>query len=156
MPDFKTDVVFKVAQVIGGTVSAADPNFFNGSPIAGLEGCHATPPDAITSTPVGVLYWNDADLELASQGEEDNEDHFILGVLIARYVAKTQEALLLPFRDSVPTAIRAHMQAFNIPSGLDVFPTHAAKALHVYGDVTYLAIDFTIRVRRMLAVTYTQ
>lgn len=160
-PSFLTDVVWKLARVIGGTAQSNDQQFFSGnksadgSGVPGLKGCWAVPPDDIESTPVGVLYWSSFIADLASLGEEDNDEFFVLGILVARYATKSQEALLLPFRDSVPATLRAHMQAFTVPSSLDIFATGATKALHEYGGVNYLAIDFTIRVRRMLAVTYT-
>src|SRR5579859_5573310 len=82
MADFKTDILDKIAQIVGGTVSGNDAHFFDdhtaSSPtgVAGLKGCYSAPPRSIGSTtPVGIVIPGRFTADLASQGGEDNEDH---------------------------------------------------------------------------------
>ena len=57
--------------------------------------------------------------------------------------------------DPVPAAFRSHMQAFAIPDVLDCFITKGTPGVYNYGGEDYLAWEFTVRVRRLLSVTYT-
>ncbi len=159
---FQTDVLDGIARVVGGTVSANDPRFFNGVTLdgsgiqgLGLIGCYSAAPPAINATPLGIVIADDFDADLAAQGEEDNEDKVRLLILVAPYVSESQSAKLIPFRDAVPAAFRAHMQLFGAPGDLDSFVMHGSSGIHVWDGVSYMGWEFTVRIRRMLSVTYT-
>jgi len=166
MADFQTDILDKIAQIVGGTVSGNDAHFFDdhtaSSPtgVAGLKGCYSAPPRSIGSTtPVGIVIPGRFTADLASQGGEDNEDHVRLLILVAPYDPKAQMPILSKFRDTIPAAFRAHMQAtFNgtpSPGTIDFFVTDGSAAVHEWGGIPFYAWEFTVRVRRMMSVTYT-
>jgi hypothetical protein len=169
MPDFQTDVLDKIARIVGGTVSAVDPTFFSGplanggagdgTGVAGLTGCYSTAPDNIQALPVAIVISDDFKADLASLGEEDNEDNVRVLVLVSSEIAESQMKQLTPFRDSVPAAFRLHMQATfggqPAPNACDFFITSGRSGVHLWGDAQYLAWDFNVRVRRMVATGYT-
>lgn len=160
MPDFQVDVLDKIARVVGGTVSTQDPSFFSGAMagdstgVAGLTGCYASPPDGIQAVPVAIVLPGPFKADLASIGEEDNQDDVRLLVLVSASILESQNRVLVPYRDSVPAAFRAHMQLFGNPSALDAFVTGGNPGVHEWGKTPYLAWEFTVRVRRFLPVTY--
>lgn len=161
MADFQTDVLDRVAQVVGGTQSPNDPHFWSGAMaqdqtgVAGLTGCYSSPPEDIQALPVAIVMVPDQfTAELVSQGEEDNVDDVRLLVLVGIYFREAQFAQLTPFRDLVPAAFRAHMQLFGSNKGTWAFISHGRSGTYEYGKTAYLAWEFTVRVTRMLAVTY--
>ncbi len=160
MAGFQTDVLDHIARVVGGTVSTTDSHFFSGDQandgtgVAGLKGCWSETPNGIQSTPVAIVMPAPFTATLNTQGKEPNEDHVKIQVLVAKYDLKSQMGVLTPFRDSVPAAFRAHMQAFAIPDIIDCFITAGRPGVGKYGSDEYLAWDFDLRVRRLLSVTY--
>lgn len=155
MAGFQTDVLDHVAQVLGGTVNAGIASFFDGAPISGLNGCWSIDPGTVFQTPVAVvLPGSFTDTLLGGQGKEEAEDEVRVLLLLSKYSVAAQFSILTPFRDSVPAAFRAHMQAYSAPDVLDCFVTKGASGIHTWAGVEYLAWDFTVRVRRLLSVTY--
>jgi hypothetical protein len=168
MPDFQTDVLDKIARIVGGTVTTVDPTFFSGAMangglgdgtgVAGLTGCYSTTPDGLQGLPVAIVIADDFKADLASLGEEDNEDNVRLLILVSSEISESQMKQLTPYRDSVPAAFRAHMQAtFSgtpAPNAADFFITNGRSGVHLWGEAEYLAWDFTVRVRRMVATSY--
>jgi hypothetical protein len=161
MADFQTDVLDRVAQVVGGAKTTNDPHFFSGAimdggttGVAGLTGCYSSPPEGIQALPVGIVLSDNFKADLASLGEEDNEDFVHVLILVAPFIAETQRALLMPYRDTVPAAFRAQMQLYDTTKALDAFITEGHTGVYDWGGIGYLAWDFTIRVRRMVGVTY--
>lgn len=155
MAGFQADVLDHIAQVLGGTVNANIVGFFDGSPITGLNGCWSIDPGAIFQTPTAVvLPGSFTDDLLGGQGKEQAEDEVKILLLLDKYTVPAQFGVLTPFRDSVPAAFRAHMQAFSIPDVIDCFVTKGASGVHTWGGTEYLGWDFTVRVRRLLSVSY--
>lgn len=146
---------------MGGTITATDSHFFSGDKnadgtgVAGLKGCWSEMPNGIQSTPVAFVEPGPfTDTLLGGQGKEEAEDEVRLRVLVAKYDLKSSMGILTPYRDSVPAAFRAHMQAYAIPDCLDCFITKGTPGVYNYSGEDYLSWEFTIRVRRLLSVTY--
>jgi hypothetical protein len=155
MAGFQTDVLDHVAQVIGGTANAGISGFFDGTPLTGLNGCWSIDPGAIFQTPTAVvLPGSFVDSLLGGQGKEEVEDEVKILLLLTKYSTAAQFSVLTPFRDTVPAAFRAHMQAFSMPDVIDCFITKGTSGIHNWSGVEYLAWDFTCRVRRLLSVSY--
>jgi len=162
MADFQTDVLDHLARVVGGTVTTYDAAFFSGDKVgdatgvSGLKGCYSKAPRALAvSTPVAIVMPGPFSAELmGGQGKEFNEDEVKILVLVAPYDNKSQMGVLTPYRDSVPAAFRAHMQAYSIPDGLDAWIVSGRAGVHEYAGTDYLAWEFTCRVRRLLNVIY--
>jgi hypothetical protein len=161
MADFQTDVLDHIARIVGGTVSSHDPHFFSGvqvgdgTGVANLQGCYSSSPATIDVLPIGVLISDDFSAELDATGFEENEDSVRLLLLVATDDFESRLAELNAFRDAVPSAFRAHMQAFNSPGAVDCFITGGRTGVHIYGGTDYLAWEFTVRVRRGIGVQYT-
>ena len=150
----------QLAKVVGGTVNPKDSHFFSGAIAAdgtgidGIKGCYSLPPKNITTTPVGIILPGPFKAQLASQGEEDNEDEVRLLLLVAPYDGTYTYATLTPFRDLVTAAFRAHMSAGGLVDQY-AWVSAGTPAVHSWGGLDYFAWDFTISVHRSLAVTYT-
>lgn len=156
MGDFQSDVLDKIAQVVGGAVSAADPHFFSGAGgIAGIAGCYSVPPENVDKMPLGIVLLDQFTSVLASIGEEDNDDQIRLLLLVAPYRIEAEMSKLTPFRDTVPAGFRAHTQLFSAPSTLSAFVVSGRGGVHQWRGNPYLAYEFTIHVSRMLDVSYT-
>lgn len=162
MADFQSDVLDHLARVVGGTVSSTIAHFYSGAQAAdgtgvtGLKGCWSQSPNTITQTPIGIVLPGPfTDSLLGGQGKEEADDQVKLLILVAKYDPKSQFGVLTPYRDSVSAAFRSHMQGFAIPDVIDCFVTAGTPGIHSWGNIEYLAWDFTIRVRRLLSVTYT-
>lgn len=155
MGDFQTDVLDKIAQVIGGAATST-PHFYSGAGgVAGISGCYSVPPPQVDKTPAGIVLLDTFKADLASEGAEDNEDQVRLLLLISPYKMEAELARLVPYRDSVPAAFRTHMQLFGAPDTLDAFVTSGRGGVHEWRGTSFLAYEFTVRIRRMLTVTYT-
>lgn len=159
---FQTDVLDKIARIVGGTVSANNPTFFSGAlngndgtGVTGLTGCYSAAPDNIQAFPVGIVMSTKFTADLAGQGSEKNEDHVRLVVLVSKETTEDKLPLLTPYRDSVPAAFRAHMGGFGSPGAIDFYVTAGDQIVQTWSLDDYLAWDFTVRVRRLLTVTYT-
>lgn len=162
-----------MAKVIGGNQPdvATNPHFYSGykngdsTGIAGIHGCYSVPPATIQEPPLGVLFPgpftvnSDRAKDLLVQGEEYNVDAIRLIVFVRNNDPKTQFANLNPFRDSLPAAIRAATQLGNPSliagqSILQVWVGGGQPGVFVYAATPYIGWEFTIKVARMMAVTY--
>src|SRR5438093_7033151 len=121
------DLLDLIASKVGGTRPDAtgNPHLYSGyltgdaTGLAGLHGCYSVPPETIQEPPLGIVMPgsfsvnSDRAKDLLMQGEEYNVDDLTLMLLIRRNDAKTQFAVLNPFRDSVPAIFRAATQLGN-------------------------------------------
>ena len=164
------DVLNDIALVIGGTKQASPPPGFysgakqgDGTGVSGLNGCYSMAPfDFEVPPPVAILLPGPFRNELYAQGYEDNLDHVRLLVLVAKVDMATDLALLTPFRDTIPAALRAHFQADQIagatpltPEPLYVFLRSGKPARLEYPSNLWWGWDFDIEVRRTPNVSYT-
>ena len=163
MADTGTQLLLNnIAQVIGGTVSAKDAHFFSGdlagdsTGIAGIKGCYSNIPLGIQTTPVGIVYVDMFDVQIAFQGEELNTDTIRLLILIAPDEHRSRlSGTATPFRDSVMTAIRANMTFLSTPNVLGPTRISGKAGVHEWGGIPYIAWDFTLRIERMFHPIYT-
>lgn len=163
---FQTDVLDRVARVVGGTVTSGDAHFFsgdknaNGTGISGLKGCYSVWPSNVQSTPCAIVAPGPFTAELTGQAKEFNSDNVRIILLVAPFDPKAQMAQLTPFRDLVPAAFRAHMWATDashadpIPDIIDAWIVSGNAGTHVVGGTEYLAWEFVCRVRRELSISY--
>ncbi len=167
MASFQDDVLDHIAQVVGGTKSPTDKRFFSGDEaadgtgVSGLKGCWSDAPNGIQSLPVAIVEPGPfTDSLSGGQGREDAEDEVRVRVLVAKQDLKASMGVLTPFRDSVPAAFRAHMQGTDashlnpIPDIIDCFITRGTPGPYTYSGTDYLGWEFTVRVRRLLSVSY--
>lgn len=161
-------ILNKVAQLVGGTAPDPinSPYFFSGSQvgdntgIAGIAGCYSIPPETLPDPPIGIVIPENFTLQGPAhsgqlmQGNEDNEDHIRIWVLLWRNDAPTQYANLIPFRDGVPALFRAHMQLGGLVN-IDAFIVAGHSAVMKWNGTEYLGWEFILRVRQLLSVTYT-
>jgi hypothetical protein len=163
---FQTDVLDRVARVVGGTVTNGDAHFFSGDKnadgtgVGGLKGCYSLWPRNVQSTPVAIVAPKSFTAELTGQAKEFNSDELRLILLVAPFDPKAQMAVLTAYRDTIPAAFRSHMWATDashsdpIPDVIDVWITSGQAGIHNVAGTDYLAWEFVCRVRRELSVTY--
>jgi hypothetical protein len=159
------DILDSVAAVIGGTVSANDPHFFSGhaagdgsgvlAPASDLPflGCHSLPPDKIAATPVAVLEPDGFTAQLGVLNVEDNVERLRLWVLVGLRDEKRSIRMTVPYRDLIPSAFRAKMNAGRGATGDNtqiaaVFVNGGQIKTIQWADLTYIGWDFTVEVSR--------
>ena len=170
-----------VAQVVGGTqpnnsqTSALAgppdqrPYWFSGletgdgSGVAGLAGCWSVAPDVFTNTPVGVVLpdgWTPQMIgggqPFPRQGRKYREDVVHVRVMTGHTDLQSQMSSLVNFADLVPTAFDTHMQLFN-QAGVDTADCSTGVFLEVEWPTgtVYMAVQFIVKIRRAIPVTYT-
>lgn len=151
-----------IAQVVGGTALATVPHFYSGqraadgTGVSGLAGCWSTDPPNPGKTPVGIVIPDQFTAELASQGEETQNDTLKLYILVAPYTGGPYDLpQLTPYRDTVPAVFRSHMSALNSAGVLWSWIGGGRLRLYQVGGTEYLAWEFTVELERSLSVTYT-
>lgn len=167
-----------VAQVVGGTqpnaaqssvATALQPYWFSGidtgdnTGVSGIAGCFSIPTESLNNTPVAIVLpdaFAPQDLGggqvFPRQGKKYREDTVHLRVMTGHSDLQTQMATLVGFADSVPTAFDTHMTLFN-STGVDTADCSAGVFLEVEWPVgtVYMALQFVLKIRRSIPVTYT-
>jgi hypothetical protein len=174
LSDFQS-VMDAIAQVVGGTQPDATnrPRWFSGRDSGdgtGLlpggtypvfTGCYSAPPDAIEDYPVGVVLPGPFQIRGADgrenywQGSELNVDDLSVWIIVARQDSQTTFGNLMPYRDLMPAAFAAKMTAFSTVNILQAMVVSGRPKALKWGDITYDAIEFVVRVSRMIPRTYT-
>lgn len=168
------DLLDLIASKLGGTQPDAthNPHFYSGyivgdsTGLSGLHGAYSVAPETVQEPPFAIVLPGafsvnpDRAKDLLMQGEEYNIDDLKLLLLIRRNDAKTQYAVLNPFRDSVPAVFRGATQLGNPSliagqSILQVWVASGRPGVFEWGGTTMIGWEFTLRVARMMAVTYT-
>jgi hypothetical protein len=167
------DLLDAIAKLIGGNQPdpLTNPHFYSGykaqdgSGVAGIHGCYSVPPESIQEPPLAVILPgaftvnSDKARDLLVQGEEYNVDNLKLFLFVRNNDSKTQFANLNPFRDLIPTVFRAATQLGNasLISGqsiLQVWCADGRPGVFTYAGTSLIGWEYTLRVIRMLAVTY--
>jgi hypothetical protein len=159
------DVADGIAKVVGGSQPDATnrPRFFSGAQVgdgtgvSGIDFAWSAPPEQIQDAPMAIVLPSSFSVtrEPLTQGQEDNADDFKLLILANRAAPTDIWATLTAFRDTVPAAFRAHMTLFSTANVLQAYVKAGKGPGHVeWGGQTYLGWDFTIRVLRVLPVSY--
>jgi hypothetical protein len=158
------DLLGSVAKVVGGNQPDASgrPYWYSGrdladgSGVTGLAGCHSLPPEVLETTPVAIVLpgaWVPM-TNFPTQGHKVTEDAIRVWVMVGHDDLQSQMAMLVGFRDLVPTAFDSHMQLFNTAG---VFTASCAEGQfreEPWAGSAYLVLEFVVRVQRQLAVTY--
>lgn len=152
--------------MVGGTAPdpTNNPHWFSGSTagdgtgVAGIAGCYSVPPETLPDPPIGVLtperfHAMGPERDILIQGEEFNEDHIRISLLLWRNDLPTQYANLINYRDSVPAVFRSHMQLGGTVN-LDAFITEGRTGLVTWGGTEYIGWEFQLRIRRLLQPSY--
>lgn len=173
-------LVNAVAQIVGGTqpsnaqttASAGPPDqrpywfsgvdSIDGSGVAGLVGCWSVAPDILNTTPVALVLpegWAPQSIgggqPFPRQGRKYREDVIHLRVVTGHADLQSQMALLINFADTIPAAFDAHMTLLG-QANVDTADCSTGVFLEVEWPVgtVYMALQFIIRIRRAIPVTY--
>ena len=176
---FQTSVLDPVAQVVGGTAPdpQARPRWFSGKQVGDssgivvpasdgtsnwqypdFKGCHSAPPEFIEDYPVGIVLPGSFTIEggnktaVFTSGSELNTDDLRLLIILARVDTETTYSNMLPYRDLVPAQFAAHMTAFG--NVLQAFPIAGKPVTITWANSEFDALEFTIRVLRMVNRSY--
>lgn len=166
------DVVSAIALTVGGTQPDAvnKPYWFSGydandgTGVANLHGCYAEPPSAINDPPIGIIlptsftaHAPGGDSDRLVFGMEEQIDDIRLWILVRKIDPKTAWPNLAPFRDTVPDALRQHLQFGNYPTsipGVEQAWINSGQIIRTdYAGVEYAGWEFNVRVMRLLATT---
>lgn len=169
------DIRDALARVVGGTAPdpANRPRWFSGSEVgdgtgvANMIGCYSAAQAQLSVAgggavggAVGMVLNGPGNLHYpASQdslgpSQEYSFDNLRLLILIPRADPETEDALVTPFRDSIPAGLRAHTTLFNTPNVNQAAPNNWRPIALTLGDGQFIGWDFTIRVFRTTNVTY--
>jgi hypothetical protein len=164
-----------IARVVGGTAPdpANKPRWFSGvevgdgSGVANVIGCYSAAQAQISvagggqvGNAVGMVLNGPGNLHYPAStdslgpSQEYSFDNLRLLVLIPRSDPETEDAMITPFRDTIPAAFRAHTTLFNLVNVNQAAPTNWRPIAMVYGSGKFIGWDFTLRVFRTTTVTY--
>lgn len=160
-------ILDKIGLLVGGTAPdpAGSPHFYSGAQVgdgtgvSGIAGCYSIPPETLPDPPIAILLPENFTLQGPAhagqlmQGNEDNEDHIRIWLLLWRNDLPTQYANLVPFRDSVPALFRSHMQLGALIN-IDAFIVAGHTGVMKWAGVEYLGWEFVLRIRQLLSVIY--
>lgn len=169
------DIRDAVARVIGGTAPdpANRPRWFSGyevgdsTGVSGMIGCYSAAQAQLSAAgggPVGgalgVVLNGTGNLDYP--GSEDSLgpsqmyefDNLRLLVLIPRADPETEDALVTPFRDTIPAALRSHTTLFASANVSQAAASSWRPIALTWGDGHFIGWDFSIRVFRVTNVTY--
>jgi hypothetical protein len=174
MADYQT-LRDQIARVVGGTSPdpANRPRWFSGSEVgdgsgvANMIGCYSAAQAQISVAgsgavggAVGMVLNGPGNLHYPAStdslgpSQEYSFDNLRLLVLISRSDPETEDAIITPFRDTIPAAFRAHTTLFNLANVNQAAPSTWRPIALSYGSLKFLGWDFTIRVFRTTTVTY--
>jgi hypothetical protein len=167
------DLLDAIAKLVGGNQPdpQTNPHFYSGyknqdaSGVAGLHGCYSVPPESIQEPPLAVLIPgpfnvnSDKAKDLLVQGEEYNVDNLKLFLFVRNNDSKTQFANLNPFRDLIPAVFRGAVQLGNPAlivgqTILQITCADGRPGVFTYAGTSLIGWEYTLRVIRMLAVSY--
>lgn len=164
-----------MARVVGGTAPdpARRPRWFSGNEtgdgtgVAGIIGCYSAIQAQLAAAGGGTVggaiamvlngpgnLHYPASSDSLGPSQEYTFDELKLLVLIPRGDPETEDALITPFRDSVPAAFRAHTTLFNLANVNQAVPSAWRPVALTYGDGRFIGWDFTIRVFKTSNVQY--
>jgi hypothetical protein len=160
-------ILDRIGLLVGGSQPdpVNSPHFYSGvqvgdaTGVAGIQGCYAIPPETLPDPPVAIVIPESFTTGGPShsgqlmQGNEDNEDHIRIWVLLWRSDAPTQYERLIPFRDSMPALFRSHMQLGGLID-IDAFLIAGHTGLMRWAGTEYLGWEFILRTRQLLSVVY--
>lgn len=164
-----------MARVVGGTAPDPSnrPRWFSGSEVGdgtgvtNMVGCYSAAQAQISVAAsgapggaVGVVLNGPGNLhypggeDSLGPSQEYSFDNLRLMILIPRADPETEDAMVTPFRDSIPAAFRAHTTLFNTSNVNQAAPSNWRPVALTWGDGHFVGWDFTIRVFRTTTVTY--
>lgn len=153
-----------VATVVGGNQPdpVNKPYWFSGkdlgdgSGVAGLAGAWWPPVETFSDTPVALIIPGNSKLQLPfpTQGKKEIESIVHVRVMVGHSDLPTMILTVADFHDVVPTAFDTHMQLLGSPNVLAA-NCDGPDLLEVeWGGSPYAALEFMVRIQRVLPVAY--
>lgn len=166
------DVIDAACLIIGGT--QPDPTHQpwlysgytagDGTGTPGLHNAYSSPPGTIQDAPTALILpgpftaGGEERSDVLVQGAEFNVDHLRLLVLVSNNDSLSEWPVLVPFRDSIPSVLRAHTQLDpTLNPTLRVLTSWVSAGkpgVFEWGGTQYIGWEFTLTVQRLFSATY--
>ena|SRR5215472_6447638 len=170
------DVRDGIARVVGGTAPdlANRPRWFSGNQtgdstgVTSMIGCWSaaqgdilqTGGESVVGGAIGLVllgpgnvHWP-AGTDTPPPSQRYTFDNFRLLILIGRADPETEDAILAPFRDSVTLAFDTHMTLFSTANVIQSPITAWRSVTYRSGGKQLIGWEMTVRVMRVMNVTY--